>query len=148
MTPIISCGMVSWILSSHLQKMCGRYNNWMADVARLKHEVGAFYRTCRQCQVWKYQRKKYGHLPAKKAESEPWGTLSRGSCWSFYYTNTYKKCLLLELACIGPSTGWFEVVELPNEQAWTVMEAFNNSWLTRYPHPQLVRFDNGNEFNF
>ncbi len=57
-----------------------------------------------------------------------------------------EKYKLLALTCIDPATGWFEVVELPNKKVRTVIDAFNNAWLTRYPYPKFIRFDNGNEF--
>ena len=39
-------------------------------------------------------------------------------------------------------------MEVPNKQAFTVMEAFNNHWLSRYPRPRRIRFDNGSEFKY
>ena len=38
------------------------------------------------------------------------------------------------------------MIEIPDKTAESIMEAFNNIWLCRYPHPQMVQFDNGNEF--
>ena len=112
----------------------------------LRREVRGFCRTCKQCQVWKRQRKKYGHLPAKQAESEPWEQCHVDLIGPFTIRTPKRKYKLLALTCIDPATGWFEVVELPNKLARTVMDAFNNAWLTRYPRPKLICFDNGNEF--
>ena len=36
---------------------------------------------------------------------------------------------------------------IPDRNAHTVMEAFNNTWLTRYLQPQYTGYDNGSEFN-
>jgi hypothetical protein len=47
---------------------------------------------------------------------------------------------------IDPVTGWFEVIAIPDKNAHTVMEAFNNTWLTRYPRAQYKGYDNGSEF--
>jgi transposase InsO family protein len=47
---------------------------------------------------------------------------------------------------IDPVTGWFEVIAIPHKNAHTVMEAFNNTLLTRYPRPQYIGYDNGSEF--
>jgi transposase InsO family protein len=47
---------------------------------------------------------------------------------------------------IDPATGWCECIEVPNKESFTVMEAFNNHWLSPYPRPQRIRFDNGTEF--
>jgi transposase InsO family protein len=62
-------------------------------------------------------------------------------------TTPSKKLSLLVFTAIDPATGWFECIEVPNKQSFTVMEAFNNHWLSRYPRPQQrIRFDNGTEF--
>ena len=47
---------------------------------------------------------------------------------------------------IDPVTGWFDVIAIPDKNAHTVMEAFNNTWLTRYPRPQHIGYDNGSKF--
>jgi hypothetical protein len=38
----------------------------------LKCEVHSLCKKCKQCEVWKHQDRKFGHLAAKIAESEPW----------------------------------------------------------------------------
>jgi nitric oxide synthase oxygenase domain/subunit len=43
-------------------------------------------------------------------------------------------------------TGWFKVIAIPDQKAHTVMEAFNNTRLIRYPQPQYIGYDNGSEF--
>ena len=47
---------------------------------------------------------------------------------------------------IDPVTKWFEVIDIDRPDASSVMEAFNNTWLCRYPRPQDIGFDNGSEF--
>jgi hypothetical protein len=47
---------------------------------------------------------------------------------------------------IDPATGWFEIVSIPDKSAETVIDTFHNCWLTRYPRPIKVTFDNGSEF--
>ena len=41
----------------------------------LKDQVHQHVSTCRTCQLNKRKTKKYGHLPAKKAEAKPWEVL-------------------------------------------------------------------------
>ena len=53
---------------------------------------------------------------------------------------------LLAFTAIDPATGWFEVVDIPDTSAGTVMDAFHTQWLCRYPRPTKVIFDNGSEF--
>jgi hypothetical protein len=62
-------------------------------------------------------------------------------------TTPSKKLSLLVFTAIDPAPGWFECIEIPNKESFTVMEAFNNHWLSQYPRPQRICFDNhGSEF--
>ena len=47
---------------------------------------------------------------------------------------------------IDPATGWFEVAPIEDPTADTVHKAFDDVWLSRYPRPQFLGFDNGGEF--
>ena len=65
------------------------------------------------------------------------------------------------MTMIKPTTGWFEIVEIPmydlnevtcgndeyrDKSSTRVSHFFNNTWLSRYPCPQKVVVDNGSEF--
>ena len=69
------------------------------------------------------------------------------------------------LTMINPITGWFEIIELPNmfvkyvrkgeeivdvtidkSSAQISRRLFNKQWLSRYPHPLYMIYDNGSEF--
>ena len=70
----------------------------------------------------------------------------------------------LHLTCmtfIDPATGWFEIAQVPyyniedvkggnveyiNKTSARISQLFNNVWLSRYPRPHRVVFDNGSEF--
>jgi len=55
----------------------------------------------------------------------------------------------LELFCltmIDPATGWFEMVRIPNKEAFTVAQLTETTWFTRYPWPQQIIYDRGSEF--
>jgi len=47
---------------------------------------------------------------------------------------------------IDPSTGWFEMREIPNKEAFTIASLVEQMWLTRYPWPSQVTFNRGKEF--
>ena len=49
---------------------------------------------------------------------------------------------------IDLATGWFEICELPqaNPTSAVASRLFNNIWLSRYPRPSKVVYDNGNDF--
>ena len=55
---------------------------------------------------------------------------------------------LIAMTFIDPSTGWFEVAEVPSidRSSARISNLFNDVWLSRYPRPKKVIFDNGSEF--
>ena len=53
---------------------------------------------------------------------------------------------LRALTMIDPVTGWFEVKDISSPSAAACMEAFDDTWLARYPRPQYLGYDGGNEY--
>ena len=55
---------------------------------------------------------------------------------------------LLAMTFIDPATGWFEIAEVPldDQTSARVSQLFDNVWLSRYPRPRKVLYDNGSEF--
>ena len=49
---------------------------------------------------------------------------------------------------IDPATGWFEIAHIPQGDfnLARVSQRFNSHWLSRYPRPEKIIFDNGSEF--
>jgi hypothetical protein len=92
---------------------------------------------------------KFGHLPEKQADVIPWkqvcidliGPYKIGSEKNKQYATTLH-CLTM----IDPATGWFEIVEIPDKSSQTVANAFEMTWLSRYPWPTEVVMDRGREF--
>jgi hypothetical protein len=112
----------------------------------LHEEVDKYVSKCEACQLYKGQKKKYGHLPVKDVEFHPWKTL----CVDLIgpYTVRTKKGVqsLHAMTMFDPATSWFEVVEIPNKRAITCANLLENTWLCRYPRPKQCIFDNGSEF--
>ena len=48
---------------------------------------------------------------------------------------------------IDPVIGWFVITQVPStDQSFVrISQLFNQAWVSRYPRPQRVRFDNGSE---
>jgi hypothetical protein len=90
---------------------------------------------------------KYGHLPEKEAESEPWEILCVDLIGPYILKRKGKKPLQLWcVTMIDPATSWFEIKPITNKQAITVAEAVEVTWLTRYPRPSQITYDRGSEF--
>ena len=86
---------------------------------------------------------KYGHLPEKVAEADPWDVL-----WIDLigpYTKTKKPLTLWALTMIDPATGWFEMREIKTKSAVTMANVLEQAWLTQYPWPKRMIFDRGSE---
>jgi hypothetical protein len=75
--------------------------------------------------------------------------------------------VILDFMCltmIDPATGWFEIIELPttdvqyvkkgkeivevilDKSSACISKLFNKQWLSRYPRPMYIVYDNGSEF--
>jgi hypothetical protein len=81
----------------------------------------------------KKEHKKYGLLPPKIAESEPWVMVGVDLVGPFTIRTPNKTHSLLALTIIDPATGWFEIVEATNKSATSIQDLFHNTWLARYP---------------
>jgi hypothetical protein len=122
------------------------------------NQARTFCRKCKNCQKFKKRSSKYGELPAKEAEAlKPWHTV----CVDLIGTYTIRakvrqldnsiKDIELKLLCmtfIDPATGWFEIAEVPivDQSSARISNLFDEVWLSRYPRPRKVIFDNGSEF--
>ena len=115
----------------------------------LQENCKALTRTCLTCQLSKKQQRKYGHLPAKTAETKPWEILCVDLIGPYRIRRKGKKNSDLELKAvtmIDPATGWFEICTYDDKRAITVANLVELTWLSRYPRPSKVTMDRGKEF--
>jgi hypothetical protein len=113
----------------------------------LREDVQKLCTTCDTCQRTKVQHTKYGKLPEKEAESDPWEKLCVDMIGPYTIKQRGKKPLILWcVTMIDPATGWFEMKEVKNREAFTVATIVEQTWLTRYPWPTEIIFDKGSEF--
>ena len=122
----------------------------------LKEMVKDYCKRCKECQLAKRLRRKYGKVPPKIAEDTPWKVV----CVDFVGPYTVKqknnldangKPIEVTLSCltmIDPATSWFEWAIIPPEDCSSahMSQLFNNHWLSRYPRPVKIIYDNGSEF--
>ena len=104
-------------------------------------------KNCPTCQRAKTNNQKYGKLPPKQAETDPWDRL----CVDLIgpYTIPRKERNPLKLWCltmINPATGWFKMAKIPNKTAADIADITKKTWFTRYPLPQQIVFDRGTKF--
>jgi hypothetical protein len=75
----------------------------------------------------KKERKKYGLLPPKIAESDPWVMVCVDLVGPITIRTPAKTHSLLALTMIDPATGWFEIVEATNKSATSIQDLFHNT---------------------
>ena len=113
----------------------------------LRETVHKICSKCDTCQRSKKSHKKYGHLPEKKAEANPWDKL----CVDLIGPYTIKKTRgrPTELWCvtmIDPATSWLEIKNIDNKRADNIANVVEQAWLTKYPWPNEITYDRGSEF--
>ena len=90
---------------------------------------------------------KYGHMPPKVAEANPWEKLCVDLIGPYTIHREAKDSLQLKcLTMIDPATGWFERHEYSDKRAGTIANLVEQQWLTRYPLPSLITNEKGKEF--
>ena len=95
----------------------------------------------------KKTNQKYGKLPPKQAETNPWDTLCVDLIGPYMIPQKGKNPLKLWcITIINPATGWFETAQLPNKTAAEIADITEKTWFTRYPLPQQIVFDLGTKF--
>ena len=114
---------------------------------KLRQQVHTTVKKCKICQLNKKRSKKYGHLPAKKAEVEPWDKLCVDLIGPYAIKRKGKVTLTLWcVTMIDPATGWFEIRQIQDKQAITIANIVEQTWLSRYPWPTQITYDRGTEF--
>ena len=127
---------------TRMELTIGQHFYWKKMRDTIKHTCGK----CAVCQLTKPRSRKYGLLPEKTAEVIPWKTVCIDLIGP-YSIGTGKYATQLHcLTMIDPATGWFEIAEVKGKSSMTVANAFEKSWLTRYPRPTEVVMDRGTEF--
>ena len=115
---------------------------------KMRDDITYQVQTCDTCQKNKRKYKKYGLLPPKKAEYIPWDRLCVDLIGPYTIRQKGKKNPLICrcVTMIDPATGWFEICQYNDKRAITVANIVEQEWLSRYPWPTMITFDQGSEF--
>lgn len=118
----------------------------------LRTDVEELVKYCPGCQHLKKTTKKYGHLPPKEAECDPWEKLCVDLIGPYKVklaepkSSTQTHAKLWCATMIDPATGWFEIVQIKEKDAANIANVVEMTWLTRYPWPTEIIYDRGTEF--
>jgi hypothetical protein len=98
---------------------------WWPNLRDSVHDVCS---KCNVCQRTKRSTQKYGQLPAKEAEADPWEVLCIDLIATYTIKGNNKQNLILWcVTIIDPATGWFEMRKIPNKEAITVANLIEQS---------------------
>lgn len=117
-----------------------------------KPQIEAYVKTCATCQRQKsLGKKEYGTLPGRTDHwYAPWSKIHLDTVgpWSITINMCGKKVSkqIIALTVMEDTLRWFEMIPLSNMTARTAATALDQQWLCRYPRPEVVVYDNGNEF--
>ena len=128
---------------THTEQTIAQHFYW----THLQQTVQEVCKPCKTCQVTKKTNKKYGHLPAKEAECIPWDRLCVDLIGPYKIRpKNGKEQKLWCVTMIDPATNWFEMKDIKSKDAPTVANVVEQTWLSRYPWPNIIQFDRGSKF--
>ena len=113
----------------------------------MRQQITDYVQSCPTCQRNKRKQKKYGLLPPKEAEAEPWDKMCIDLIGPYKINRKGKDPLICKcVTMIDPATGWFEIHQYDDKRSVTVANIAEQEWFSRYPWPTQVTFDRGSEF--
>ena len=112
----------------------------------LKQRCEAF--KCDLCQKQKTSGPGYGLLPPRQASLLPFEEvhIDLVGPWTFTFPTGNKEVTMNALTVIDPVTNLVEIISIESKTAAHVAQKFENVWISRYPKPMRVVFDQGGEF--
>ena len=138
---------------TRMELTIGQHFYW----SKMRTTIQGLCRRCRTCRLTKKTTVKYGKLPPKKPDVLPWDNVCVDLIGPYKFGQEHigqgKKrkpnkdfVALHALTMIDPATGWFEIADVAGKQAVEIANAFEITWLSRYPLPTKVTMDRGSEF--
>ncbi len=110
--------------------------------------------TCDSCQRNKRTNKKaYGKIPLTSVlrDKQPWEVVHVDCCgpWKIRWHDNQSGWMhsfeIHLLLMVDACTTWSKFCRIKMASSLATSSGFNRDWLCRYPRPQKVIFDNGNE---
>ena len=110
-------------------------------------EVCSQVSCCDLCQCMKCGSRQYGLLAPREAKSAPWSDVAT-NCIGPWVVELRggRDYSLRALTTIDLTTNLLEIEPIVTQTAAECARAFENGWLSRYPHPLRVIHDQGSEF--
>lgn len=111
---------------------------------RCEHVAG----TCDSCQKYKLPGRGYGEAPPRQAQVAPWYEVAVDLIgpWKISAPGLEEELVFHALTTIDTVTNLPEIIRINNKTSRHVAQQFENSWLSRYPRPIHIIYDQGTEF--
>ena len=88
-----------------------------------------------------------GKIPPKTKELMPWGTMCTNLVGPYTITDQKSNDRGINaMIVVDSAIWWFEIAKITDKTSSRISQINNNTWLSRYPRPRKIIFDNGNEF--
>ena len=114
---------------------------------KMRNQITNSVSSCLTCQRNKRRNRKFGHLPEKEAEAQPWDKMCINLIGPYAICRKSQDNLICKcVTMIDPATGWFEIHQYDDKRAITVANIAEEEWFCRYPWPTQVTSDHGSEF--
>ena len=108
--------------------------------------IQCLVRDCDACQRYKLPGKGYGELPPREAQLAPWQEIAVNLIGPWKICVNDHQVSFCALSIIDTVTNLPELVRINSKSAAHVGLQLENAWLSRYPRPQDIIFDQGSEF--
>jgi hypothetical protein len=112
----------------------------------VKKDITSFVKTCPECQIAKRLPQRYGKLPQKDTEVEPWHDVAVDLAGPWQCNINEREESFWALTIVDPFSTWPEIVPIKTKVGPNIAHLFDREWLCRYPRPKRCIYDAGSEF--
>jgi Integrase zinc binding domain len=112
----------------------------------LRTRIETMIGSCEACQKYKLPGKGYGELPPRQTNIAPWYEIAIDLIGPWKIVVQGQELIFKALTCIDTVTNYVEIIRIHSKRAEHVGLQFENAWLSRYPRPVRVIYDQGAEF--
>jgi transposase InsO family protein len=112
----------------------------------LRAQCEAITQTCDACQRYKTPGRGYGKMPPREALLCPWREIACDLIGPWTIEVMGQKLRFRALTIIDTVTNWPEIILIYSKHSSHVGLQLENAWLSRYPRPSRIIYDQGTEF--
>jgi transposase InsO family protein len=112
----------------------------------LRAQCEAITQTCDACQRYKNPGRGYGKMPPREASLCPWREIACDLIGPWTIEVMGQKLRFRALTIIDTVTNWPEIISIYSKHSSHVGLQLENAWLSRYPRPSRIIYDQGTEF--